>query len=263
MPKPIPPSTRALFSLTPLIWDQNLSNAAQEYANQLASKDSGLQHSAQTHGQGENLACCTGNWAKPFTEASNGWAAEKHDWHGGAVKMNEPRMVGHYTQMIWSSTTHVGMAVAVARSGTIFVVARYSPAGNIVGEVPHQASGRPSFAGNMFGQQQQGPTPANIGTNWPPAGVPGRQQQTPVNADANWPQGGMFGQAGRPPPLGFGPPFGGMDMPGPPWHPGLPYQARRRTPYGYRAGTPQRQPDAWYMMTGVDSHKEYGCCTIL
>lgn len=46
--------------------------------------------------------------------------------------------------MIWSITTHIGMAFAVSPSGVTYVVARYSPRGNTLGESPQQetTSGR-------------------------------------------------------------------------------------------------------------------------
>jgi len=42
--------------------------------------------------------------------------------------------------MIWSTTTHVGMALATSRSGSTYVVARYSPPDNCIGKSPTQAS---------------------------------------------------------------------------------------------------------------------------
>ena len=39
--------------------------------------------------------------------------------------------------MIWKNTTEVGMALAVSKSGATYVVARYSPPGNFVGETPY------------------------------------------------------------------------------------------------------------------------------
>lgn len=41
--------------------------------------------------------------------------------------------VGHYTQIVWPSTTHVGCAVASNETDD-FLVCRYLPAGNMVGE---------------------------------------------------------------------------------------------------------------------------------
>ena len=42
--------------------------------------------------------------------------------------------------MIWSGTTHVGMGLAISPSGTTYVVARYSPPGNYVGQSPAQGA---------------------------------------------------------------------------------------------------------------------------
>ena len=39
--------------------------------------------------------------------------------------------------MVWNSTTEVVMAMAVSDSGKTYVVARYSPQGNFVGEFPY------------------------------------------------------------------------------------------------------------------------------
>jgi hypothetical protein len=62
--------------------------------------------------------------------------------------------------MIWSTTTHVGMAFAISPSGATYVVARYSPPGNILGESPQQATT----------SNREGITPANAFT--PYARVP-------------------------------------------------------------------------------------------
>lgn len=44
--------------------------------------------------------------------------------------------------MIWSTTTHIGMGNAISATGTTYVVARYSPSGNYIGESP-LGNGRP------------------------------------------------------------------------------------------------------------------------
>lgn len=42
--------------------------------------------------------------------------------------------------MIWSGTTHLGMGLAISQFGTTYVVARYSPPGNYIGQSPAQGS---------------------------------------------------------------------------------------------------------------------------
>jgi pathogenesis-related protein 1 len=62
-----------------------------------------------------------------------GWVDEK------------PSMGGHYTQMVWKNTKEVGCATATvsgkSSSGlsgvVVYLVCRYSPPGNIVGQKPY------------------------------------------------------------------------------------------------------------------------------
>ncbi|WP_447341046.1 CAP domain-containing protein, partial [Mycobacterium tuberculosis] len=44
--------------------------------------------------------------------------------------------VGHYTQLIWRTTTEVGCAVRTAGEDEI-LVCRYMEGGNVIGEVPY------------------------------------------------------------------------------------------------------------------------------
>ena len=46
-------------------------------------------------------------------------------------------MIGHYTQMIWDKTTKVGLGAYVNKKGKVYVVARYYPAGNMIGSFPY------------------------------------------------------------------------------------------------------------------------------
>lgn len=39
-------------------------------------------------------------------------------------------------QCLWHSTTHVGMNGATAKNGGTYIVARYTPQGNMAGEKP-------------------------------------------------------------------------------------------------------------------------------
>ena len=41
---------------------------------------------------------------------------------------------GHFTQVVWAGSLQIGVGKAVSKSGAQFVVARYSPAGNVRGQ---------------------------------------------------------------------------------------------------------------------------------
>jgi pathogenesis-related protein 1 len=44
---------------------------------------------------------------------------------------------GHYTQMVWRSTTQVGMGQASCPGGALVIVAEYNPPGNYIGQKPY------------------------------------------------------------------------------------------------------------------------------
>lgn len=119
-----------------LAWSPNLAAQAQGYAETLAR--SGRFEHAPDVAEGENLFWFEDSeQARPAAEASEGWYAEKADYRYGPVPARAGRkMVGHYTQMVWRETREVGIGMAQSKHG-LYVVARYSPAGNIVGEKPY------------------------------------------------------------------------------------------------------------------------------
>ena len=43
---------------------------------------------------------------------------------------------GHFTQVVWVASKEVGIAKATSKTGKHFVVARYYPAGNVIGHFP-------------------------------------------------------------------------------------------------------------------------------
>jgi hypothetical protein len=67
-----------------------------------------------------------------------GWGSEKRFFVRGAFPNNSRTGnwfdVGHYTQIVWPTTTRVGCAVA-SNGRNDYLVCRYSPAGNIDGRV--------------------------------------------------------------------------------------------------------------------------------
>ncbi|KAL8736630.1 MAG: hypothetical protein Q9181_002307 [Wetmoreana brouardii] len=113
-----------------LVWDDQLVANATAYAKHLASANHGLQHttSDQRPNQGENLY-----WSKPngsLANASKGWVDEKKNYHGEKIGEGDFASWGHYTQCIWPTTTKVGVGMAKAADGGVYVVGRYSPPGN-------------------------------------------------------------------------------------------------------------------------------------
>lgn len=123
-----------------LFWDHNLANDARKYAIYLA-KNNIFEHDPQKGvavRQGENLWMGT-RGAFSYAVMADGWISEKRFYKKGIFPNNSNSGkwtdVGHYTQIIWRSTTHVGCAVASNRQND-FLVCRYSPAGNYFDQDP-------------------------------------------------------------------------------------------------------------------------------
>jgi Cysteine-rich secretory protein family len=145
-------TARAQKGLHPLQWDQGLAHAATQYAQHLAQIGK-LEHSSGT-GQGENLF-----WASPANNSAlqNGakaWLNEAGNYHGEVIPQGNFASYGHYSKLIleiekrqmltlreaqamWRSTTHVGIGQARDSKGGVYVVGRYTPQGNIVGQKPY------------------------------------------------------------------------------------------------------------------------------
>ncbi|CAH8440975.1 unnamed protein product [Schistosoma margrebowiei] len=101
---------RALHGCPELILDYELAKDAQKYAEHLASVNE-LEHCTDTD-SGENLAF--------FTTTT---VAQKKDF------------TGHFTQVVWKSTTTAGFGRAWSKDRhSIYVVGRYDPPGNFSDE---------------------------------------------------------------------------------------------------------------------------------
>src|SRR5688572_6832294 len=116
---------RAYHQAPALIWDQKLVSYAARYASHCR-----FQHS---HGPyGENLAAGT----LPLSAAVQYWYDELA--HYSYARPGFSKTTGHFTQLVWRSTTRLGCAYAVCngKNGTPgrFLVCEYSPPGNVIGE---------------------------------------------------------------------------------------------------------------------------------
>ena len=128
---------RAEVGQSDLQWSGKLEREAKRYANLLARRDRGLKHDMKSK-DGENLYMEYGYSNDNYLgRASEAWLSERDEYTYDRVSWSNSENTGHYTQMIWSNTQYVGIASAISESGTVYVVARYSPAGNIIGIYPY------------------------------------------------------------------------------------------------------------------------------
>jgi len=129
-----------------LQWNSTLAASAAAYAAQCnwqhdanRSPDAGFSY------VGENLYATT---AMPtnavMLAAVDGWASERTSYdYGTAVTAQNFTAFGHYTQLVWDSTTDVGCGYAYCPSvqglnGSATIVdCRYGPGGNYLGQTPY------------------------------------------------------------------------------------------------------------------------------
>jgi len=133
-------AARAAAGVPPLRWSEALARDAAAYAAQLA-RERRFAHSPAPRGtpnQGENLWMGT-RTAYSYDEMVAGWIGERRLFRRGRfpkVSRNGDWIaVGHYTQIIWRTTSTVGCGTA-ANATDEYLVCRYLPLGNVVGRDP-------------------------------------------------------------------------------------------------------------------------------
>ena len=127
---------RALVGHSPLAWDANLAAAAASYGPTLASMRRLVHSPRETRrGQHENLAMA---WHGTLTpeQLVDLWSREKRLVQPGLFpavsRTGRWEDVGHYTEMVWPTTTRDGCAIFSADWD--YLICRYSPPGNIDGK---------------------------------------------------------------------------------------------------------------------------------
>ena len=111
---------RAMKSIAPLKWDNNLAANALSYCKTLVGR--GLKHSQNRNNVGENLAVGGGS----CTGAVDMWMREKYN--------NEPiganlYAVGHHSQVMWKRSMKLGCGTVAG-----YTCCQYYPAGNALGQ---------------------------------------------------------------------------------------------------------------------------------
>ncbi|WP_380877082.1 CAP domain-containing protein [Sphingomonas sp. DBB INV C78] len=129
---------RASLGLHQLIWSDALEANASKWAAHLAMLPD-LEHDNSIDVEGENLWRGTKGSYTP-EDMVELWIDEKKAFNGHAVPdasiTGDFEDVGHYTQLVWSTTRLVGCAVADATGGDEVMVCRYMEGGNVVGVKP-------------------------------------------------------------------------------------------------------------------------------
>ena len=142
---------RNQHNLAPMKWSASLASYAQEWASQLASANNCQMKHRPNSGAfkqryGENLY-----WASPTTwsdgrkevqpvtvhDVVNAWASEVKDYNYANNSCKPGKQCGHYTQIVWKSSTEVGCGYAQCSDKGQLWVCNYSPAGNYVGQKPY------------------------------------------------------------------------------------------------------------------------------
>jgi uncharacterized protein YkwD len=114
--------------VAPLEWSADVAKTAQAWANELARSGCKLRHSSTP--LGENLAAGTTGTIPP-ERAVELWYDESKGYDYSKTKFTMG--AGHFTQVVWKGSRHVGCGTATCNDKQIWVC-NYDPAGNIQGE---------------------------------------------------------------------------------------------------------------------------------
>ncbi|XP_036363357.1 uncharacterized protein LOC115217114 isoform X1 [Octopus sinensis] len=115
-----------------LYWDNDLAYVAQKWADN-CEFDHDKGNKRRVPGKfsvGQNLAQGHTDWEA----AIKGWYSEVKDFQYGVNTQNTVA-VGHYTQIVWASSTRIGCGYAKCSNIRTFYVCNYGPAGNLIGKI--------------------------------------------------------------------------------------------------------------------------------
>lgn len=141
---------RQQYNLSGLRWAPDLAQFAQNYANQLAANGCQMVHSQNN--LGENLYAASPSTTtysdgrveiqvqnKTAKSVVDSWGDEVkwYDYNSNGCNAPPGESCGHFTQIIWSTTTEVGCAMAICPNKGQIWSCNYRPAGNMRGQRPY------------------------------------------------------------------------------------------------------------------------------
>lgn len=122
VPRPSPP-------LADLQWNATVAASAQSWANQCNFSHPG------GHGYGENLAWGSGSYANTSVLTML-WINEHPYYNYPNNGCAAGQVCGHYTQIVWRNTLRFGCGTAQC-GANLYLVCRYDPPGNYIGQRPY------------------------------------------------------------------------------------------------------------------------------
>ncbi|XP_035785230.1 uncharacterized protein LOC118463076 [Anopheles albimanus] len=146
-----------------------LCELAKLWANHLASTNELYYQSGTNYGQ--NIFCCPANSLLTDLsgqEVATYWYStnRRYDYFKEPHLLHTNVNTGHFSQMVWRASRYFGVSKSISKTGKLFVVAYYYPAGNVMGEfrqnvlpplvanesdpaAQHHAGGGPQAAGHL------------------------------------------------------------------------------------------------------------------
>lgn len=113
----------------PLRWSETLQKLAQDWADQLRDAGCAFEHRPNNR-VGENLTFFAPRTSQRPEDVAYGWYSEVslYDFAKGKFDFS----TGHFTQLVWRGTRHLGCGVSTCNGGEIWVC-NYDPPGNMMG----------------------------------------------------------------------------------------------------------------------------------